>query len=189
MSSDPRAAALLDALGGVVPLDDREREDIAATVAVLEALEHPFDESAQPEHVTASAFCVSGLGVVLHRHRLLGVWLQPGGHVDHGEPPDAAAVRELLEETGVVGAHLVPPQLVHVSVHEGPRSHRHFDCRWLLEARSTELAPADGESPEVRWCAPDDAVERCAPDLRDGLRKAFAAARHLEVPAVASWRR
>jgi 8-oxo-dGTP pyrophosphatase MutT (NUDIX family) len=28
-------------------------------------------------------------------------WVLPGGHVDHGESPDAAALREVEEETGV----------------------------------------------------------------------------------------
>ena len=32
--------------------------------------------------MTASTFAVSALGVVLHRHRRLGLWLQPGGHVE-----------------------------------------------------------------------------------------------------------
>jgi 8-oxo-dGTP pyrophosphatase MutT (NUDIX family) len=38
--------------------------------------------------------------VVLHRHRVLGIWVQPGGHIDSGETPWDAAVRETAEETG-----------------------------------------------------------------------------------------
>jgi ADP-ribose pyrophosphatase YjhB (NUDIX family) len=41
--------------------------------------------------------------VVLHRHRVLGIWVQPGGHIDSGETPWDAAVRETAEETGLVG--------------------------------------------------------------------------------------
>jgi 8-oxo-dGTP pyrophosphatase MutT (NUDIX family) len=39
--------------------------------------------------------------VLLHRHRRLGLWLPPGGHIDEGELPDEAAVRETFEESGV----------------------------------------------------------------------------------------
>ena len=46
--------------------------------------------------------------IVVHRgrvlmlfHAKLGLWLPPGGHVEVGELPDDAAVREVLEETGV----------------------------------------------------------------------------------------
>ncbi len=39
--------------------------------------------------------------VLLHRHRKLGTWLPPGGHIEKDELPDDAAVREVGEETGV----------------------------------------------------------------------------------------
>ena len=37
---------------------------------------------------------------VLH-HAKLGAWLYPGGHVERGESPDAALLREIMEETGL----------------------------------------------------------------------------------------
>lgn len=187
MSADPRSAALLGALGAVQPLDELERDDIAATVALLVGCDRPFDEDAQRDHVTASAFVVSTLGVVLLRHRRLGIWVQPGGHVDPGEPVEAAVLRELREETGVEAAHLDPAALVHVSVHEGPRGHRHFDCRWLVEATTTGIAPAAEETDEVHWFAPAEALVRCERGLVGGLAKGLAAARGLGLGAVASW--
>jgi 8-oxo-dGTP pyrophosphatase MutT (NUDIX family) len=187
LSRDPRAAQLLAALAAIDPVDGLEVADARATVELLTGCERPFDEHAQDDHVTASTFAVSELGVVLHRHRLLGIWVQPGGHVEDGEPFESSALRELEEETGVVARHLVAPRLIHVSVHAGPHGHRHFDCRWLVEATTTALVPGDGESAEVRWCLPDEALARCEPGLVVGLGKALGAARALGLAAVASW--
>jgi 8-oxo-dGTP pyrophosphatase MutT (NUDIX family) len=187
VTSDARAAALVGALVGLHAADTLEDEDRRATVQILETLARPFDEDAQPAHVTASAFVLSTLGVVLHRHRHLGIWVQPGGHVEPSEQPGAAAVRETREETGLAASHLEPPLLAHVNVHHGPRSHHHFDCRWLLVAHATELEPAEGESTEVSWFLPDAALERCEPGLRGGLEKVFSLARGLGLAEVASW--
>lgn len=50
---------------------------------------------------TVATFVVHRGRVLLHFHPKVGLWLPPGGHVEHGELPDEAAVREVLEETGV----------------------------------------------------------------------------------------
>lgn len=49
----------------------------------------------------ATVFVVWRGQVALHKHQKLGLWLPPGGHVEANELPDEAAVREVLEETGV----------------------------------------------------------------------------------------
>ena len=50
----------------------------------------------------------AGVEVVLVRSRR-GLWTLPGGRIDPGETPEDAAVRELAEEAGVVGASIGPP--------------------------------------------------------------------------------
>jgi 8-oxo-dGTP pyrophosphatase MutT (NUDIX family) len=53
-------------------------------------------------HFTATAFVVRGGATLLHWHRRLGQWMPPGGHIEPDEDPATAALREVLEETGLV---------------------------------------------------------------------------------------
>lgn len=64
-----------------------------------------------------SVFVVWRSQVLLHKHRKLGLWLPPGGHVELNELPDDAAVREVAEETGV-GIELLGPSPIEAP---GPR--------------------------------------------------------------------
>jgi len=52
-------------------------------------------------HFTVAVFVSWEGKVLLHFHRKLGMWLPPGGHIERGEHPDDAAVREVHEETGL----------------------------------------------------------------------------------------
>jgi 8-oxo-dGTP pyrophosphatase MutT (NUDIX family) len=52
-------------------------------------------------HFTVAVFVVWEGKVLLHFHRKLEMWLPPGGHIERDELPDQAAVREVLEETGL----------------------------------------------------------------------------------------
>jgi len=88
--------------------------------------------------------------MLLVLHKKLGLWLQPGGHL---EEEDVSCVegarRELQEETGLADLELLDP-LFDVDIHTIPAygempSHRHFDLRALFRARDREL----GESEEV----------------------------------------
>lgn len=155
----------------ITPVDQRERDSIAATLERLCWPGDPFDEAADDHHVTASAFVVSALGVILHRHRRLGIWVQPGGHVDTGEEPEAAALRESIEETGLAARLLEPVNLFHVDVHPGPRGHTHYDLRYILVAPPVEPTPPEGESPDVFWFDFAAAQERCEPALAPALAK------------------
>lgn len=55
-----------------------------------------------PHTCFTAAGCLIHEGkVLLIKHKKLGIWLNPGGHIDEGELPHEAAEREFYEETGV----------------------------------------------------------------------------------------
>lgn len=64
---------------------------------------HIHTEQGQHDH-TASAFIVridqAEPRLLLHKHKKLGMLLQPGGHIELHETPWQAVTREVREETG-----------------------------------------------------------------------------------------
>ena len=108
-------------------------------------------------HFTVAVFVVWEGKVLLHLHRKLGIWLPPGGHIEQGELPDDAAMREVLEETGLrvelVGekredvsdpVQLYRPAGVQLEI-IGP-GHRHVDLIYFAKpVGPTDIAESFGE--------------------------------------------
>jgi 8-oxo-dGTP pyrophosphatase MutT (NUDIX family) len=119
--------------------------------------------SYEPGHFTASAFVVDAAQerLLLIRHRKLGRWLQPGGHVEAEDLDlEQAARREASEETGLRELQLVSRGIFDVDIHEIPafgesRQHLHFDVRFLFRAGSDELHPS-AEVAGARWILLDE---------------------------------
>ncbi len=161
------------------PVDGREARSRHRILVALGRLPRPFDQEADPTHVTGSSLIVGPRGVILHLHKRLGMWLQPGGHLEPGETPWDAARRESGEETGLtlqwsgVGRFDVPP-LAHLDVHDGGRGHTHLDLRYVVAVRGDdEPAPPEGESQEVRWFWWPDALAVADAGL-GGFLRAYA---------------
>jgi len=123
--------------------------------------------------------------VLMLHHRKLDRWLQPGGHANPGETSgEQVALREALEETGIVGLTLHPaaPRPLDVDVHDIPAresepAHEHLDLRYLVTApEDATLSPQIEELHALRWAAWGE-LDSLGPDR--GLRRALGKARAL----------
>jgi len=158
------------------PGSPREAAARERFLSELARLTTPCDEHADPTHVTASGIVVGQRGTVLHLHKRLGIWMQPGGHIDAGETPPVAAQREATEELGLTVEHPASgPLLIHLDVHEAALGHAHLDLRYLLLGADAEPQPPPDESPEARWFDWGEALDIADPALRDALPVARAA--------------
>jgi ADP-ribose pyrophosphatase YjhB (NUDIX family) len=104
--------------------------------------------------------------ILLHFHCKLGMWLPPGDPIEQGEHPDNAAVREVLEETGLevelVGERredVEDPVQLHrpagVQLENIEPGHQHIDLIYFARPTgSTEIAESYSED-RVGWYGPE----------------------------------
>ncbi|MFF0110460.1 NUDIX domain-containing protein [Streptomyces hirsutus] len=144
-----------------------EREALAGLLSVLDGAANPSSRATLPGHVTCSAAVIDRHRRVLHiGHKVTGLLLAPGGHVEDDRTLLAAALREVCEETGIRPGDLcLPPQFlgapIDIDVHaidanpaKGEGAHRHFDFRFAFYLATEEplpLALQDEEVSGAQW--------------------------------------
>ena len=96
-------------------------------------------------------------------------WIFPKGHIETGETPEAAALRELKEEAGVVGKLIGPAGVLEYSFLGAKARVEYFLVQYTREAGP----PEDGRT--RIWCRLDDALERLSyKNTRKLLRKTWS---------------
>ena len=78
-----------------------------------------------------------------------GLWAFPGGFVDYGEDPEDAVIRELLEETGVVGKY---PLALTILGKPGRDPRKHCVGLFYLVEVDSDSEPVGGDDAiDAQW--------------------------------------
>jgi 8-oxo-dGTP diphosphatase len=88
-------------------------------------------------------------------------WSLPKGRLEAGESADIAAIREVLEETGIQATVVAPLDTVEYFFF-GQRTHRYhkFVEYFLMAYERGDLVPQISEVDAAQWCAIPEAVAR-----------------------------
>jgi len=101
-------------------------------------------------------------------------WVFPKGHIERGETPEQAAVREVQEEAGIPAAIVEPIDDVWLQIAGESQIIRYFLMRALADG-------SPGEGRRALWLSPADALERLPfAEARASLRKALDALKKAE---------
>ena len=114
--------------------------------------------------------------ILMIKHKKLGVWMPPGGHVEKDELPCEAVVREVFEETGVrvkviTAAKDAAPPVDHrcrelplpmeilSTDFEGDGTHNIINFNYLCIAESLELTLEEKAVDDIGWFTIAEALE------------------------------
>lgn len=141
---------------------------------------------------TASIYIVFENKVLLHKHKKLGIWLPPGGHIELDEDPNEAAIREAKEETGLdielIGEgkeypgseyqarDLILPRYLNRHFVDLSLTHEHVDCGFFARSK-TDAARPEEDGGEIRWFTKEELEENeinLVPDIQNHALAALA---------------
>ena len=116
-----------------------------------------------PSKVTVSAggVVINGQGMVLVVDQHGTSWSLPKGHVNPGEEPLQAAIREITEESGITDLHFLSMLGAYGRFRLG-KSTGEDKKEWkvilffLFKTKQNKLAPKDPHHPQARWVHPDE---------------------------------
>lgn len=159
------------ALEDYVPYNEQEARDKELFLAFVRKNSDCLERSNAAGHVTVSAWTVNQTRTktLMVYHNIYNSWSWIGGHADGDDNLPAVALRELQEETGIMGADfrqdgIFSIEILTVDGHEKRGqyvpSHLHYNVTYLIEA--DEMSPIrskEDENSGVRWMTFEEAME------------------------------
>jgi len=150
---------IADLVAAVRPLDEREAADqagILTWIASGQPLFRTVPPDTPPKHLVVYFVPVDPVRrcLLLGDHRKSGLWLPPGGHVEDGEDPRRAVIREAREELGIeAGCADGRPFFLTVTPTVGANRHLDVSLWFVLEVDRDEarIIADPGEFKRVRW--------------------------------------
>jgi 8-oxo-dGTP pyrophosphatase MutT (NUDIX family) len=163
---------LLELVGAVEPWDDLERthrETATQWIASGAPLYRVRTPDVPAMHLVSYFVVLDDTRgqLLLVAHRKAGLWLPAGGHVEPGEDPWAAVVRECHEELGIeavaspISGEL--PLFLTVTRTRGQRTHTDVSFWHLLDADADTITSYDrGEFDAIRWLTDEQVLQEPA---------------------------
>ncbi len=130
---------------------------------------------------TVAIFVVHEGRILLVHHRNLNQWLPLGGHIELDEDPEAAALREAKEESGLevelLGERppttgpgtraLIAPRFL--DIHRITNTHQHIGLIYWARPTNGTLRLAAAEHHDLRWCSAAD-LEQLQPPMTAAVK-------------------
>ena len=141
----------------IVPFDEKERATQAEVLAWIDSgdelcrIEKPDNP---PKHLVSYFALVDGDYVLLVDHKNAELWLPTGGHVEPGEHPRNAALREAKEELSFEGDFLQQGPVLITSTETVGKTAGHVDVSiwYVLEGdREAPIDFDDSEFNDAKW--------------------------------------
>ena len=133
---------------------------------------------------TVDVFVVYKNKVLIRKHDKYDKWLAVGGHIELDEEPTQAAVREVMEESGLkvelIGKlpdfadnttgyrELLPPR--YMNIHNINETHKHISLVYFAKANSDKVVDEGREkSKGYKWFTKDD-LEKNVEGISESIR-------------------
>jgi 8-oxo-dGTP pyrophosphatase MutT (NUDIX family) len=171
---------IAEIVAAIEPVDDLEREHRDSTIELIRSgapIFRTMKPDVPPMHLVSYFALVDEQRgkLLLVDHKLAGLWLPSGGHVEPDEDPRATVVRELAEELSLLADFMQQDPLFITVTRTGGEDGGHTDVSlwYLLRGDSSVAIEFDrGEFHRVRWFGFDEIpFERSDPHMRRFVEK------------------